>query len=121
MILFSLKGLYSDRRPVTRNPERALEISTPGFPRAGVSGYVRIGAAIEVLEYESMLELKGGGAERATFKRREKVCYLQNNVIVYQDQAWRDGEILVTCRCSLGIPVDVYRAGYKTSLAVNID
>ena len=49
----------------------------------------------EVLDYESTLELKDRGGKRATFKKREKVRYLQDNVIAYQDQAWGDGEILV--------------------------
>ena len=39
----------------------------------------------EVLEYESTLELKDRGGKRATFKKREKVRYLQDNVIAYQD------------------------------------
>jgi hypothetical protein len=41
----------------------------------------------EVLEYEATLELKDRGGKRATFKKREKVRYLQDNVIAYQDQA----------------------------------
>ena len=49
----------------------------------------------EVLDYESTLELKDGGGERATFKKREEVRYLQDNIIAYQDQAWGDGEILL--------------------------
>jgi hypothetical protein len=32
--------------------------------------------------------------KRATFKKREKVRYLQDNVIACQDQAWGDGDIL---------------------------
>jgi len=42
----------------------------------------------EVLEYESTLELKDRAGKRATFKKREKVRYLQDNIIAYQDQAW---------------------------------
>jgi len=56
----------------------------------------------EVLEYESTLELKDRGGKRATFKKREKVRYLQDNVIAYQDQAWGDGEILVNYRNCFG-------------------
>lgn len=37
----------------------------------------------EVLEYESTLELKDAQGRRATFKKREKVRYLQNNIIAY--------------------------------------
>lgn len=54
----------------------------------------------QVLEYESTLELHDRGGGRATFAKREKVRYLQDNVIAYQDQAWGDGEILLNYRCS---------------------
>jgi len=73
----------------------------------------------EVLEYESTLELKDRGGKRATFKKREKVRYLQDNIIAYQDQAWGDGEILVNYRCTPGTPVDRYRSGYKTYILIS--
>jgi len=41
----------------------------------------------EVLDYEATLELEDQRGRRATFKKREKVRYLQDNVIAYQDQA----------------------------------
>lgn len=56
---------------------------------------------------------------RATFRKREKVRYLQDNVIAYQDQAWGDGEILIDYRCSPGTPVDQYRSGYKTYVLIS--
>jgi hypothetical protein len=34
----------------------------------------------EVLEYEATLELKDRGGKKATFKKREKVRYLQDNI-----------------------------------------
>ena len=73
----------------------------------------------EVLEYESTLELKDKGGRRATFKKREKVRYLQDNVIAYQDQAWGDGEILVNYRCTPGAPVDQYRSSHKTYILIS--
>lgn len=73
----------------------------------------------EVLEYESTLELKDRGGKSATFKKREKVRYLQDNIIAYQDQAWGDGEILVNYRCTPGTPVDQYRSGHKTYILVS--
>ena len=42
----------------------------------------------EVLEYESTLELKDRKGKQALFRKREKVRYLQDNIIAYQDQAW---------------------------------
>ena len=73
----------------------------------------------EVLEYESTLELKDGGGERATFKKREEVRYLQDSIIAYQDQAWGDGEILLNYRCTPGTPVDRYRSGHKTYVLIS--
>ena len=73
----------------------------------------------EVLEYESTLELKDRGGKRATFKKREKVRYLQDSIIAYQDQAWGDGEILVDYRCTPGTPVDRYRSGHKTYVLIS--
>ena len=45
----------------------------------------------EVLEYVSTLELKDNKGKQALFRKREKVRYLQDNIIAYQDQAWGDG------------------------------
>lgn len=73
----------------------------------------------EVLEYESTLELKDRGGKKATFKKREKVRYLQDNVIAYQDQAWGDGDILIHYRCTPGTPVDQYRSGFKTYILIS--
>jgi hypothetical protein len=52
----------------------------------------------EVLEYISTLELKDREGKNATFEKREKVRYLQTNVIAYQGQACGDGEILLNYR-----------------------
>ena len=74
----------------------------------------------EVLEYESTLELLDKRGEKARFKKRQKVRYLQDNIIAYQDQAWGDGEILLDYRCSPGIPVDRYRFGHKTYILISL-
>jgi hypothetical protein len=74
----------------------------------------------EVLEYESILELKDVRGKRAIFKKRQKVRYLQDNIIAYQDQAWGDGEILLDYQCSPGKPVDIYRPGRKTYVLISL-
>ena len=74
----------------------------------------------EVLEYESTLELKDKKGLHATFRKRQKVRYLQDNIIAYQDQAWGDGEILLNYRCSPGIPVDRYRPGNKFYILISL-
>ena len=52
----------------------------------------------EVLEYESTLEFLDPEGTHATFTKRERVRYLQDNIIAYQDQAWGDGEVRVARR-----------------------
>jgi hypothetical protein len=74
----------------------------------------------EVLEYDSILELKDTQGKKAVFKKREKVRYLQDNIIAYQDQAWGDGEILLDYQCSPGKPVDFYRPGRKTYVVISL-
>jgi hypothetical protein len=74
----------------------------------------------EVLEYESTLELKDKKGKKARLKKREKVRYLQDNIIAYQDQAWGDGKILINYRCTPGDPVDRYRSGYKTHILISL-
>jgi hypothetical protein len=73
----------------------------------------------EVLDYETTLELHDKKGIRATLKKRERIRYLQDNVIAYQDQAWGDGEILLGYRCVPGKPVDRYRSGYKTHILIS--
>ena len=74
----------------------------------------------EVIDYESTLELKDTKGERVVFHKREVIKYLQDYVLTYQDQAWGDGEILIGYHCSPGIPVDRYRAGYKTHILISL-
>ena len=73
----------------------------------------------EVLEYETTLELHDPKGKKATLKKREKVRYLQDNIIAYQDQAWGDGEILIDYRCTPGKPVDRYQPGKKTLILIS--
>lgn len=74
----------------------------------------------EVLEYESTLELLDRQGKRASFKKREKVRYRQNNIIAYQDQGWSDGQSLLDYRCSPGVVVDQYRPGQKTYILISL-
>lgn len=74
----------------------------------------------ETLEYESRLEIQNRKGTRATFGKRKKVRYLQDNIIAYQDYCWGDGEILLNYRSSRGKAVDLYRSGYKTYILLSL-
>lgn len=74
----------------------------------------------EVLDYESTLEILDVEGRQAQFEKREKVRYLQHNILAYQDQAWGDGEILIDYQCSPGTVVDQYRPGRKTYVLISL-
>ncbi len=72
----------------------------------------------EVLEYETRLELLDERGEKAVLHKRERVRFLQNNIIAYQDQAWGDGEIFADYQCSPGVAVDRYREGHRWRILI---
>ena len=78
------------------------------------------GEMYAVLEYDSTLELHDCKGQRATYKKHQKVRYLQDNIIAFEDQAWGDGQILVGYKCSPGVPVDQYRLDYKTFILISL-
>ena len=74
----------------------------------------------EVLSHESTLEIHDSKGKKATFKKRQKVRYLQDYIIAYHDQAWGDGEILIDYKCSPGFPSDQYQLGHKTIILISL-
>lgn len=74
----------------------------------------------EILEYDSTLELLDPRGERAVFKKRLRVKFLQDNVIAFEDYAWGDGEIFLRYRCSPGIIVDRYRDGERWNVLISM-
>ncbi len=74
----------------------------------------------EILEYEAQLELMDVKGEKAIFSKREKVRFLQNNTIAYQDMAWGVGNIFASYTCSPGVPVDTYREGHRYRVLISL-
>ncbi|HWQ89228.1 MAG TPA: hypothetical protein VN374_04580 [Desulfitobacteriaceae bacterium] len=74
----------------------------------------------KVLDYEAALELRDKHGYRAFVSKYEKVQYLQDDVIAFQDQAWGDGKILKKYNCTPGLPVDTYRSGFKNHILVSL-
>lgn len=74
----------------------------------------------EVLEYKATYELKDRQGKKAHFRKQQRIRYLQNNIISYQDQAWGDGDILINYRCSPGVEADRYRLGHKTYILISL-
>jgi hypothetical protein len=74
----------------------------------------------EVLDYETILEIKDRYGRKAKVTKNQKVKYLQDNIIAYQDQAWGDGEILKNYQSSKGKPVDKYRLGEMRHVLISL-
>jgi hypothetical protein len=65
----------------------------------------------EVTSYDARLELRDPKGEYAVFYKKQKVKFLQDNIIAYHDQAWGEGDIFADYKCSPGVPVDRYKEG----------
>lgn len=74
----------------------------------------------EILDYEAELELLDGQGEKAIFRKRQKVKFLQNNIIAFEDYAWGDGNILTDYKCSPGVVVDCYREGDRWNMLISL-
>lgn len=74
----------------------------------------------EMLEYDSILELADPRGEVATFRKRQRVRFLQDHVIAFQDHIWGDGEVLADYKCSPGVAVDHYKDGDRWNVLISL-
>ena len=74
----------------------------------------------EVLDYHAQLELLDPEGKQAIYHKRQKVRFLQDNIIAYQDQAWGDGDFMAAYQCSPGIAVDRYEEGNSLHILISL-
>lgn len=74
----------------------------------------------EVLNHTALLEIRAKSGNKATFSKSQKVRYLQNNIIAYQDQAWGEGDILLNYECLPGTVVDKYKPAATTYILISL-
>lgn len=74
----------------------------------------------EVLNYETTLEILDIKGKNAILTKTEKVRFLQNNIIAFQDQAWGSGRILIDYKCKPGVPMDFYSFAHKTYIVISL-
>jgi hypothetical protein len=74
----------------------------------------------EVISHTVCLELKDVGGKTSVYTKRQRVRFLQDNIIAYQDQAWGDGDIFAEYRCSPGVPVDRYREEQRYRILISL-
>lgn len=78
------------------------------------------GGLYEMLEYDATLELLDAQGQTALFKKRQRVKFLQDYVLAFQDHAWGQGNILVDYHCSPGIEVDRYLEGDRWNVLISL-
>jgi hypothetical protein len=73
----------------------------------------------EILDYEATLELCDGSGRAANFSKRQKVRFLQDNTIAYQDFVWSSGSITgyITSR---GHVADRYQEGGRWHILISL-
>lgn len=74
----------------------------------------------EVLDYKAQLTLKDKRGAVAVYSKQQRVRFLQDNIIAFQDQAWGDGEIFAAYQCSPGVEVDRYRDGHRYNILISL-
>lgn len=75
----------------------------------------------EILEFDSTLELLDPQGENAVFRKHQRVKFLQDNIIAFQDYAWGEGsDIFATYRCKPGVVVDRYQEGDRWNILISL-
>lgn len=74
----------------------------------------------EILDYEAELDLTDAKGKTAIFRKHQKVKFLQNNIIAFEDYVWGDGDVLVDYQCSPGVVVDRYQEGDRWNILISL-
>ena len=74
----------------------------------------------EVLEFDAVLELLDPEGKTAIFKKRQRIKFLQDYVLAFQDYAWGEGDIFVDYKCSPGVVVDRYQEGDRWNVLISL-
>lgn len=74
----------------------------------------------EILEYDATLELLDNTGHLATFHKRQKVRFLQNNTIAFEDYAWGEGEIFHAYSVAPGKAVDFYQESDRWNVLISL-
>lgn len=80
----------------------------------------RVDAPLEVLDFDSTIDLVDAAGKKAIFNRRMRVRFLQDHVIAFQDHVWGDGKALASYKVSPGYIVDQYRDGDRWNVLISL-
>ena len=74
----------------------------------------------EILEYETTLDLADPKGHKAIFHKRQKVRFLQDNILAFQDYAWGDGEVFTSYTVHARRVVDRYQEGDRWNILISL-
>ena len=74
----------------------------------------------EILKYDITLELLDSKGETSVFKKHQRVKFLQNHVIAFEDYAWGDGDIFIKYNIRPGVEVDRYQEGDRWNILISL-
>lgn len=96
-----------------------LILSSPHLREKILPEGIRV-SPYEVLNYDGSLVLHDKRGTRATFKRRQRIRFLQDGVSAIMDHAWGDGIILTNYRHSGGVLADSFKDQGVRHLVVDL-
>ena len=74
----------------------------------------------EVLDHDTTVDLVDPQGRVAVVTRRQRVKFLQDNVVGFADHAWGDGDIYAEYSCWPGVPVDLYERGSRHTVLISL-
>lgn len=74
----------------------------------------------EILEYETRLEMLDRQGRTARLTKHQRVKFLQDHVIAFQDYAWGEGNVLADYHCSPGFEADRYLEGDRWNILISL-
>lgn len=114
-------------RLASLSPGKVLDYLAPDSIRSLLLLYKDIRAFIkkerglyEILEYDTTLELLDGRGNLARLTKRQRVKFLQDSVLAFQDYVWGDGETFASYTCSPGVVVDRYQEGDRWNVLISL-
>ena len=74
----------------------------------------------EILEYDAVLELLDPEGKTAMFKKRQRVKFLQDYVLAFQDYVLGEGDMMGNYKCSPGVVVDRDQEGNRWNVLISL-
>jgi hypothetical protein len=73
-----------------------------------------------ILDYDTTLKLLDARGHSAVVYKRQRVRFLQDHILVFQDYAWGEGELFANYKCAPGVVVDRYQAGDRWHILISL-